>query len=203
MKKYLLQEKKRFLIVLLVFLFGLLLGSLATGTSNRETTAEFSSSLENFFSVYMLQGSSKTEAFRLSLVNHSAIAFWLLLSSLHPLLLAVGFFQVALKGFRAGFAIASLCQCYIGKGILLSVLSIIPVNFVFLAALCFYLSSQMQFLHDRKNVKKGIVSSDVKKQIYLRYGVTTAIFLLWMLLCATIDGYLIPTLLQPLCGLFL
>ena len=203
LKALVLQEKRKYSLVLAIFLFGLLLGSITSACAKAETAQEMKLYFDRFFSSYMIQGTVKSEAFRLSLMNYLQFALWLWISGWLIWLLPLGFFQCMLKGFRTGFTVTYIIQCYPFKGILLSAIAILPQNLLMLPALCFYLVSQMQFATDRRLIRKGGASSVVKKQIYGHHGIMTGLFLLLLLLCSLIEGYIVPTLLQPLSGFFL
>lgn len=203
LKASILREKRRYLFALGLFLVGILLGSITSACADSSTTEEIKGYLKRFFSAYMIQGTAKSEAFRLSLMNHLQFALWLWISGWFLCLLPIGFFQTVLKGFRTGFTITYLIQCYHFKGILLSLIAILPQNLILLPAICFYLVYLLQFSSDRRHIRKGNVPAVVKKQIYGHHGIMTGIFLLLLLLCALIEGYIVPTLLQPLCGFFL
>ncbi len=203
MKTSIVQERRKHILILTIFLGGLLLGSITSVCASAETTQEMQLYFNRFFSAYMIQGTAKSEAFRLSLVNYLQFALWIWASGWFIWLLPLGFFQCMLKGFRTGFTITYLIQCYPLKGILLNAIAILPQNLLFLPALCFYLVSQIQFATDRKLIRKGGISRVLKNQIYGHHSIMTVIFLSALLLCALIEGYIVPTLLQPLCGFFL
>ncbi len=203
LKGKLIQEKRKCILVFIIFFFGLLLGGITSVCANVETTHEMQEYFHKFFSAYMIQGSAKSEAFYLSLMNYLQFALWIWISGWYLWLLPLGFFQCMLKGFRTGFTITYLIQCYPLKGILLNAIAILPQTLLLLPALCLYLISQVQFALDRKLMRKSAVSATIKKQIYGHHCIMTGIFLIILLLCSLIEGYIVPTLLQPLCGFFL
>lgn len=203
LKSKLLEEKRKCILVLTIFFFGLLLGGITSVCAKVETTQEMQQYFHKFFSAYMIQGSAKSEAFYLSLMNYLQFALWIWASGWYFWLLPLGFFQCMLKGFRTGFTITYLIQCYPLKGILLNAIAILPQNLLLLPALCLYLISQVQFALDRKLIRKSAISTTIKKQIYAHHGIMTGMFLVVLLVCALIEGYIVPTLLQPLCGFFL
>ncbi len=199
--KWLMQEKRQLAFLLGLFFLGIAAGSIYAGQEPDYTQVR--STLGNLFSAYMLQGTSIKSAFLLSLWNHLVPGFFLWISGWHRFLLPLGLFQILLSGFRCGYSVSLLCQCYGGKGILLSLISVLPPTLLLVPALCLYGTAQLQFALDRGNLKKVSLSHTVRKQIYLRHILMTALFLVLMVICALTDGYLVPLLLKPLCGLFL
>jgi len=202
-KQTMLREKKRYLLIFSLFLLGILIGSISSALSDNLNIEDARNSLNRVFTAYMMQGTQKSEAFRLSLFNQLSFAFWLWICGWHRFLLPVGMLQTALKGFRTGFTITYLCQCYQGKGILLTIFSILPSSLLMLPALCFYLACQIQFAKDRQAIQNRQMSGSRKRTIYLHHVITTFVFLVHLILIAILDGYLVPTILQPLCGYFL
>jgi stage II sporulation protein M len=197
------EEKRNYLWILLLFVLGLLLGCIAAASSKPEAVGELKNYFDRFFSVLMLQGSVKSEAFQLSLMSHFFFAFWLWVCGWSVWSLPVGFLQVFLKGFRNGFTLTSLCLCYRFKGILFALIAILPQQLLLLPAVCVYLVSQIHFASDRSRLRRGIMSPELKRQVYGHHTIVTGCFLLFLLLIALMEGYVTPTLLQPLCNFFL
>lgn len=153
-KSTFLREKKRYFFVFLLFGTGILLGSITAARIKSDSVAEMKSYFDRFFSAYTLQGTAKSEAFRIALINYAQLLFWVWLSGWSFWLMPIGFFQVILKGFRTGYTIIYFLKCYHFKGILVTTLSILPQNLILLPALCFYAVFLIQFAIDRKNLKK-------------------------------------------------
>lgn len=201
-KTLLFHEKRKLVLILTLFLFGLILGSISSATVDTDTAQETQECISRFFSAFMIQGTVKKDAFFLSLSSALQNAFWLWMSGWSLWLLPLGFFQCLSKGFRTGFTAASMFRCYPLKGILLNAIALLPQTILILPALSLYLISQVQFAADRKQFGKCTTPSSVKKRVYLHHAAATALFLLTLLVIAFIDGYIVPTLLQPLCGFF-
>ena len=194
-------NRRAYLITAAVFLLGILAGSIsaASGGGNAEAKAYF----DRFLSGYPLQGAAHSEIFQLSLMNYLPMAVLLWCSGWFFFLLPLGAFQIGIKGFKTGFTICYLMQCYHLKGALLALLSVLPQNLILIPALCFYMVYQTKFAADRRHLKYLNHASPVKRQVYLHNVIMTGIFLSLLLLCALIESFIVPTLLQPVCGLFL
>ncbi|MBQ2614241.1 MAG: stage II sporulation protein M [Clostridia bacterium] len=197
------EEKRNYLLILLLFLLGLLLGCVAAASSKPEAVGELKNYFDRFFSVLMLQGSVKSEAFLLSLMSHFFFAFWLWVCGWSVWSLPVGFLQVFLKGFRTGFTLTCLCLCYRLKGVLFTLIAILPQQLLLLPVICVYLVSQIHFARDRSCLRRGIMSPELKRQVYGHHILMTGLFLSFLFIISLMEGYVTPTLLQPLCNFFL
>ena len=203
LKSNFLQEKRRYIFVLLLFGAGILFGSLSAVCLESTGVADMKSYFNSFFSAYALQGIAKKEAFRISLLNYGQLFFWLWLSGWSFWLFPISIFQVILKGFRTGYTITYLIKCYHFRGIFITILAILPQNLVLLPVLCFYTVFLIRFRADRSNLKKNILSPAIKNQIYGNHAIITLLVVLFLLFCAFIEGYVVPTMIQPFCRIFI
>ena len=194
-------NKRLYIPVVMLFFLGILIGTISALTSSSD--ADVKNYFDRFISAYPLQGAGRSEIFRLSLLNYLHLAALLWISGWFVWLLPLGAIQIGLKGFRTGFTIAYLLKCYQWRGFLLALMAILPQSIILIPALCFFPVYQIKFAADRRIILKGGASAVLKRQIYCHNLAMTSIFLLMLLLCALIEGYVIPTLLQPVCGLFI
>ena len=195
------QNRRRYLLVSGLFLMGVLGGTLTAAMADSLT--EIKEYVNSFLSSYSLQGAAKIQVFQLSLFNYLKFGFFLWVSGWYCWLFPICFLQVFSKGFRIGFSIACFVQCYSFRGILLSLLTLLPQNLLFLPALLFFSVYQFQFLSDRRYLIAGNTNKNFQKQVYgknILYGI---LFVFLLFLCSLIEGYLVPAWLQPLCGFFL
>ena len=194
-------NRRAYLITAGIFLLGILAGSIIAASGNDNT--ELKEYFDHFLSGYPLQGAAHSEIFQLSLTNYLRMAVLLWCSGWFFFLLPLGAFQIGMKGFKTGFTISYLMQCYHLKGALLALLSVLPQNLILIPALCFYMVYQTKFAADRRHLRSLNNTSPLKRQVYLHNLLMTGIFLALLLLCAFIESFIVPTLLQPVCGLFL
>ncbi len=194
------RNHRRYLFISGLFLVGILCGTMMAATTNLLTDVQ--EYVESFLSSYSLQGVDKSRVFRLSIWNYLRFFFFLWISGWYPWLFPLCFLQVFSKGFRIGLSVSCFIQCYSFRGILLSVLTLLPQNLLFLPALVFFSVYQFQFLSDRQTILSGCGNQNFSKQVYGRNLFCCIFFLFIMLLCSLIEGYLIPSWLQIFCSFF-
>ncbi len=200
LSKELTQHRRHYLWITGIFILGIILGTAAAVASDDKS--QIRDYFDLFLSAYPLQGAAQSEIFKLSLLNYLQLALMIWVSGWYLWLLPLGILQVAAKGFRTGFTISCLLQCYQFRGALLAFLSLLPQNLIFLPALCFFTVYQFQFLSDRRYLAANAGQTVFKKQVYRKNAVFFACFMLLLIVCALTEGYVIPTLLHPLCGFF-
>ncbi len=195
------QNKRRYFVVSAVFFIGIVGGAWTSSCS--ELVTDVRQYVTSFMSSYTLSGAAKNNVFQLSLLNYIKFAFFLWVSGWYRWLFPLCFLQVFSKGFRTGFTVACFVQCYSLKGILLSFITLLPQNLIFLPALLFFSVYQFQFLSDRRYLVGGNGNKNFQKQIYGKNVFYCVLFLILLFLCALIEGYLVPVCLQPLCSVFI
>ncbi len=192
---------KQYLFISGIFIVGILAGTLSTSAS--ELLSQTKSYLDTFLSSYPLQSVAKTEVFKLSLLNHLQLAFMLWVSGWYIWLLPLGFLQVFAKGFRLGFTTSCLIRLYHFRGLLLALFALLPQNLILIPTLVYFGIYQIKFLSNRRHFVANSSSLTIRKQLYGKNFIFFLFFLLFLFLSAFIEGYMIPSLLQPLCTLFL
>ncbi len=196
-------NKRQYALAAGLFLLGILIGSIAAITSKRADSAEMKAYFDRFLSAYPLQGAARSEIFQISMLNYLRLAALMWIAGWLVWLLPLGALQVGIKGFRTGFTVAYLLRCYQLRGILLAVISILPQNLILIPALCFFMVYQIKFAADRRHLRGVGAGSALKRQVYGHNLAMTGVFLALLLICALIEGYIVPTMLQPVCGLFI
>ncbi len=192
LKNNLSHHHKKCWFILSIFIVGIISGSLFTSFSTLDQTKKYT---DVFLTSFPLQGVSKTEIFKLSLINQLKLFFFLFLSGWHIFLFPVGLLQIFLKGFRLGFTISGLLKFYHFRGFLLSFFALFPQNLLLLPAILFFAVYQMIFLFEER-------TPFLKKQLHLKKGpclknlFVSFTILFFLLLSALIEGYFIPSTLQ-------
>lgn len=187
--------KNKYFLFLLLFTSGIALGTVCSLFS--DSSEEIKNYVNTFLSSYSLQGTVKSRVFFLSFLNYGKFIFFLWVSGWYLWLFPLCFLQVFTKGFRIGFTVACFLQILYFRGILFSLITLLPQNLIFLPALFFFSVYQFEFLSDRKLLLSGKNSSNYKNRCYQKNIFFLVILILLSLLCALIEGYVIPTLLLP------
>ena len=193
------REKQKYFTVIGLFLFGIIAGSLLSSLNN--SMKETENYVNTFLSTYSLQGTVKSQVFLISLINYMKFILFLWISGWSVWLIPLCILQVFSKGFRIGYTVACFIQCYQIRGILLSILTILPQSILFLPALFYFGVYQLQFFSERRSLLSGKAPHGNKKAIYGKNAFLFLMFLLLILFCALIEGYVIPTILHPFCTL--
>ncbi len=201
LSKELTRNRRQYFWITGLFLLGILTGAISAALS--DSMPEMKEYFNTFLSAYPLQGTAKAEVFKLSLLHYLQLALLLWSSGWYVWLFLLGPLQVLGKGFRIGFTVVCLLRCFRIRGILFAVFSILPPNLIFIPTLFFFAVYQIHFLSDRRYLAGGSVGNQIKKQIYGKNLLHFGCFLLLLFLCALIEGYLVPSILRPLCGLVL
>lgn len=192
------KDKRKYFVFIILFLSGIFFGSLhSSSLLSRSQTNNF---INTFLSAYSLHGVVKNDVFFLSFFNYFKFICILWLSGWHPLFFPLCFIQVFAKGFRIGYTISCFIRYYHFRGILLSVLTILPPNALFLPFMLFFSTYQFSFLSDRKAIRYGNMAH--YKDCYCKNILYFCIFLFIISLCAVIEGYLTPVFIHPLCRFF-
>lgn len=199
-EKELFHSKNKYLIMILMFLIGVVLGAVTSETSN--SSMQIKDYVNRFTSSYLLHGTIKNQVFLLSLLNYSKYIFFLWISGWYSWLFPLCFLQVFTKGFRIGFTITCFIKILSFRGILISVLTLLPQNLMFLPALFFFSVYQFQFLSERREILSGKNNLNHQMNCYKRNLFYFFLFATISLLCALIEGYLVPAILQSSSFLF-
>lgn len=195
------ENKRLYILVSAIYILGLLLGSFACVFASVETDEDLYTYLRQFFSAYTLQGAENKKVVQLSFSNSLMVCIQLFLSGWYLWLLPLGLFQVGLKGYSLGFTVASFCKYLHFKGLFLSIFSILPQSLLFLPSLFFYMVYQFRFATKRRFLKQTLYAPRLKRQIYMENVLKTSLFLGIIFLSSLVDGYVVPIMIRPFCGL--
>lgn len=190
------EHRKQYFFVIGILITGITIGGLAS-VFQSETT-EIQSLLQPFITAFPLQGANHRTVFSLSILQYLAWGFWIWCCGWSVWLFPFGVLQIFLKGFRLGFTIASLLGALGAKGVLLAFSALFFQNIILLPILCFFMVYQMEFLSDRRYLRR-VSNRSMKKQVYGQHFFYLGVFLLFLVLCAMIEGYLVPVILRPIC----
>lgn len=194
------REKNKYFIVISFYFLGILFGTIGSVYSNSDN--KINEYVTTFLSSYSLHGTIPRQVFSLAFFNYIKFIFFLWASGWYIWLFPLCFLQVFTKGFRIGFTISCFVQCLSFRGILLSIITLLPQNIIFLPALFFFSVYQFQFLSERKLLISGKNLSSKRKQCYLKNMLFLFILIVVSILCSLMEGYLIPALLQMFSKLF-
>ncbi len=194
------KDRKKYFALVLIFIFGTILGSLHLSVSKNNT--ETQTAIKNFISAYSLHGVVRKDVFLLSFSNYLKLLAFLWISGWHPLLLPIGFVQIFMKGFRIGFTVSCFITYYHLKGVLFAALTTLPQNLLFLPALFYFSVYQIHFASVRKSFQIEKANFPLQKETYIKNFFLLLIFMSVISLCSVIEGYITPTFIHPFCQFF-
>lgn len=133
LKKDIYSRKTVILVVFIVFILGLLFGSLYITILDNDNKKIILDSVKNYFNSYnSITFSSRLEIFKNSFTKNLLyfITMWLLGLSIIGVPIII--FMIFLKSFISGFSIASIFACYKFKGLVGILIYILPSNVIML-----------------------------------------------------------------------
>ena len=197
------RNHNQYLLVTLALFIGIFLGSM-TAVVMKEANAEILHQyIDQFFSAYSLQSVAKSEVFKLSLTGNIKTALIIWVSSFSVFLIPVSIVHMSSKGFSIGFSIAFLIKQFGFRGLLFGVISILPNNLILLPAVIIYTVFSINFALELRRQKQWSGPNKMKRQMYFGSLSALLIFTLVIVLCSLLEGFILPTLIRPLCSLFM
>lgn len=178
-----------YILVLIFFLGGVIFGSIGVKVLNQEQTGELVTYLNNFFEkVPQLQGQKVAYRAIIDNINILLIIYILGMTVIgSPGIL----FLIFTRGFIIGFTVGFLVQEKAWKGVLLTVLSIVPQNIFFVPALVgsgvLALAFSIYLVKGRNDFRRTLF------QQFLTYTFGMTIFLVLAFCAGGIESYVSPT----------
>jgi len=149
--------------------------------------------IDNFFSFVSSKNVNHFLVFRQSAANNFQIVFALWILGISIVGIPIILLLIFLKGFTIGFTVGFIMNEMGAKGILFSLISIIPQNLLVLPALIIIAAIGINFsirILKNRAFKKGIVSEIMLYSVEV-FTVSAAI-----LLGSIIEGYIVPFLIK-------
>ncbi len=197
---YIKANRIKFFLVILSLFSGIITGAILSAVSLSETFND--QYLNNFISAYNLQGAIPAEVFKNATFSNLRLVFCIWIAGtfiwLSPLILI----ECLFKGFGIGYTIAYLSAVGGVKGFLLSAVSLVVQNILFIPAIIMFSVMQINFskkIHRLKNPSSQYKQRKklIKHNLWV-FGVMLAIGTI----CSILEAYLVPVLIKPICGNF-
>lgn len=194
------KSRSLYFVVASAVLLGLMIGTFLALTLEGAALSEVKDYMGRFFSAYSLQSVNKQEVFRIALYNNfkSLLLFWI--SGLSLFFIPFTLFQMGVKGFKVGFAIAFLTKIFRWKGVLFAIVSMLPQNLIMLPLFILYSvfiirkAGQLYQLKQKSNVKLE------KKRLYLSGLKSVIVMSVLLVICSVLEGYFVPVVAKPICS---
>lgn len=191
-----------YFIIILFFAIGLAIGGFAIKSLEAGDKQELLTYMNSFFKVYSGENVSGLTIFFQSAKNNffSILIIWILSLTIVgvPAVLIVIGFRGCILGFSVGFFIEGMGL----KGLLFSLIGVIPQNIVYIP--CILLTGALSLMFSI-----GVIRRKRNKSFYgqklnvLSYSMTIGIIFLVSLLGSLIEGFLSPIIIKALSSYFI
>ncbi|MEG2381323.1 MAG: stage II sporulation protein M [Oscillospiraceae bacterium] len=202
-KTHVRNNRNQYILTCISLIMGLVVGvvsALILRDGNAETLNSY---INNFFSAYSLQGVSRTEVFKLSLIGNLKTAAVLWTCGLTPYLIPLSLIHVGANGVGIGFSVSFILKEFMLKGVLFSLVSLLPHNLIALPSIIVYTVFNINFAIEFKKHKLDNTLQKVKRNLIIKNLTALGIFIGMLTISSLIEGYIIPTFIRPLCGMFI
>ncbi len=194
---YISRNRVKFFIAFISLFLGTVIGSLSALTLADESFEGLFAYLDNFVSAYTLQPTNRSIVFWNSLYNNIKILLFMWLSGLWAWLIPFGVAQLGIKGYKLSFTLTLLIQIYGMKGVVFAFTTLLPQFLFMLPILVFYVVFNINFSLELRRYRGRCASPE--KDMYIKNLLTLFVVLVVMVLCSLFDGFVIPTVLRPIC----
>jgi len=189
MKKHITANRWQYIFISLIFIAGLVLGNYKVPGLDGGVRDHLLFMIDNYLEGNSQAGMNGTKLLFYAFLNQSKtfLGIWFLGLTVigMPLILLVIF----LKGFSLGFTVGFLIQEKAGLGVLVSILSILPQNLVYIPLLIIWSVIGIKF---SIFIATGRQGTRVSMGRLLSYTLLMLIFLLIVLVGAFIEAYFSP-----------
>lgn len=194
MKRHISENRWQYLLITLIFLTGVLVGDFKALGLTSGVKSHLLTLIDNYLKGGVNVGLNKEAILFNSFINQgkSIIAVWFLGLTIigMPIILGVVF----LKGFSLGFTISFLVKEKAVSGVLISILSILPQNLVFIPLLIVWSVVGINFTFSIARGRSG--SGLTVSKGLISYTLLMLISLVIVLIGSLIEAYLSPWLLS-------
>jgi len=198
-----LPNKKFNLFVIFVIVLGIISGSIFLMVLNDTDKTLVVNQINNFFSNVNSNNINNFEAFKNSIIENFifVVLTWVFGMSIIGIL--VNIFLVYLKGFIVGFTISSFLLTFKYKGIIASVIYVLPSALIsILSILIITIYSVLFTIYLWKVIFLKDKSNNISKFLK-KYFIILIISILMILVSSLLESYLVPSLLKLVIKLFI
>jgi len=202
-KKIIRSDNKIYIFLILVFIFGLLIGSLFINYINLEDKKLLTSQVTTYFnSIKKLSNDVYgINAFYDTLLNNTLVIFIIFILGISMIGIIIVIFILLFKGFTLGATISSIILKYKYKGILMALFYIFPIGILNILIIIFFsffaINSSIKFIN--AIVKKDNLNF---KSFLGKYIVSFIITFIITIILSFLDSYLTPIILKLITTFF-
>lgn len=197
---YIKANRIKFFLVILSLFSGIITGAILSTLSLSENSND--QYLNNFISAYNLQGAIPTEVFKNAMFSNLRLVLFIWIAGtfiwLSPLILI----ECLFKGFGIGYTISYLSAVGGLKGFLLSALSLLVQNILFIPAIIMFSVKQINFSKKLHGLKNPSSQYRQRKKLIKNNLCVFGVMLVIGTICSILEAYVVPVLIKPICGNF-
>ncbi len=198
--KFMTDNKWQIFVVCFSLIAGIAVGSIFSMYISEENSKATEEYINNFVSAYNLQSVDAAEVFKFSAYNNIKVVLFIWLFGLWAGFLPLCVLQIGFKGYKIGFSTALFVHIFGFKGTLLAFLSSMPQLLVVVPALVLYSIFSINFAVSAGKIKSRGSLPKVRNDMYIKNLVCLLIMIAVSLVIALIDGYIMPSVLKPICS---
>ncbi|TDT61923.1 stage II sporulation protein M [Fonticella tunisiensis] len=187
-----------YFMAVLFFTIGIAAGAFTVKALDNGQKQDLVIYLNRFFQILGNEQIKSTTILVQSLKNNFQTIFFIWLLSITIIGVPVTLFITSFRGFIVGFTISFLIQGLGWKGLLFTLVAVLPQNIIFIPCLIIISALSISFsVHSiKRKVRKGFINN-VKGNM-LSYTLSVGAILLIMLLGSLVEAYLSPILIKSL-----
>lgn len=199
---YVAENRLWYVLVITAVVFGAAFGALSAAMLPDGKYEGLNSYLNSFISAYSLQSVSRAGVFRASLYGNLKLLIFIWLSGFWIGLIPFSVLNMGVRGYGTGFTAVFIVQAYRGKGVIFALLSLLPRTLILIPAAIIYTVFCIRYSISLKNMRrKG--NTAVRRTMYARSAVCLLMAAAVFVICSLIEGFVVPTVLKPICSLML
>lgn len=176
---------------IIIFSIGLSFGAYWVSNLNVETRDLLSRYINGFFSLIPVDSLDNASIFKASFINNVAALTLLLILGLTYAGIVFSPLFIIFKGFCFGFSVAFLVESFGRKGLIFSVVSLLPHSIISIPGTIFLCVVSLQYsLYILKNRKEKRYEN--KRQSFINYLFSFLIGAVMIMLASLIESYITP-----------
>lgn len=192
------RSKWVYLTVTIFFVLGLSIGALMVKALDFNQKKELVIYLNRFFQIMDKENVKGISILYQSLKNNFQTVFFIWLLSITVIGVPVTMFIISFRGFIIGFTAAFFIEGIGWKGVLLTIVAIVPQNIIYIP--CLIAIASISLIFSLNVLKRNLTNGPMNqfKNSILNY--TVSVFIIYMIMCigSILEAYLSPALLKAI-----
>lgn len=184
-----------FIVLFSVLVIGIVIGSISVNLISDIQTRNILTFINGFLSSINNVNINSSAVFSVSLSNNLKVALILIISGLTVIGMPVIFVTLFFRGLSLGFTVGFFIREMGIKGVIFSLLAILPQNIIIIPAIISIGVTGIMFSKAILKNKKHTNSYNYP-YLLLNYGILNFMFCISLLIASLIEGYISPTFIK-------